>query len=568
MVMILIGLFLLITVVLTWIIPYGQFQGSTLIESEKYNIGLNDFGTIFSSSISFVLDKIIFLLTLGGFYAILSKTDAYKKITSSIVKKIKGKELIFTIIVSVLMTLLSSVVAHPFVLLIFVPFLLTILLNSGVSKITSFAATFGAIAIGLLSPLYSSEGIIIFDSYFSQSIGGKTGLELTIGHRAIILSLAVILYNFFLYMALKRVANNKKKEAQEIKDEFVLENPKDKKSKTMPLIILSVVLFVFIILGFVNWAQIFRTDIFESFHTWLTGLKIGENYTIVSYILGHSAASFGNWTLFNISTVMVIISLLVALLYRVKFDEYLSSFGTGALKLIKPIGALVAVYTIFITMYMCGIMPKMVNTVMKNEPKINLDYNGAGFAIFNVDVDEDGKPDANLINQDLDKDGKCDLNCDTNKDGYPDTKLDFDANGVSDEEDETIAAQLYGTSVMNLDADGDGEADVNVGDKFSLPKSIMGATLASIFNTDLGYTGYALGLFIVSTTSTNDYALVFIIFVTIFGLLQLFIPTGVMVMFGLTYLDVKYFDWMKYIWRFILGMLCLLLIIFIFVLIV
>ena len=130
--------------------------------------------------------------------------------------------------------------------------------------------------------------------------------------------------------------------------------------------------------------------------------SIGKDFKIFSYILGTSAVPFGAFDLFTLSTVLFVFTILTAILYSVKFDELLTTFGTGALKLIKPILGMVAVYSVFIIMYMSPIVPTVVNSIMKkdNIPNINIDYNGAGVAWFNIDTDEDRKPDYNLMNQD------------------------------------------------------------------------------------------------------------------------------------------------------------------------
>src|SRR5574344_982656 len=53
------------------------------------------------------------------------------------------------------------------------------------------------------------------------------------------------------------------------------------------------------------------------------------------------------------------------------------------------------------------------------KPFVNIDYEKDRVSRFNVDTTGDGKADSNLINQDTDDDGKCNLNCDTNDDGWP-----------------------------------------------------------------------------------------------------------------------------------------------------
>ena len=560
-----VGITIFIAIVLTWIFNAGAFQGTEFLDYGKNRLGFNDIPSIVYNSIYFAIDKIIYLLVLGGFYAVLSKTNGYNKIVSSIVKKIKGKEHIFAVIVAVVIAALTSITTSTFAMMLFIPLLITIMLNAGLNKLTAFASTFGALLVGTLGATLGADALINFDLYFSQQLA-ETGAEATLKYRIIILCISAALYSFFLFFTAKKAMTNKKKE--EIADEFKIEEAgKKEKVKTLPIIITLSVLAVITLLGFINWSGTFNIEIFNNFHEWLTGIKIGKDFNIVANILGTNATALGAFDLFTISTVILVFTVLIAILYSIKFDDLLSTFGSGIVRVIKPVGTLIAVYCVFMIVYMSPIVPTMVKSIMHKDgiADLNIDYNGTGYAFFNIDQDEDGKADYNLINQDTDKDGKCDLNCDTNKDGYPDKYLDLNADGVSDKNDDEIIAQLgEGTSTNNLDVDGDGIPDTNIDTDFSLPKTIIASIITNTLHVDAGYTGYALGGFLVTGFGNFAFAIVFLVFFAIYGLLQFFIPTSVLLMLGLTYAKVEYKDWMKFIWRFILGMLCVLLIIFIF----
>lgn len=560
-----VGIVILLALVLTWILPYGTFQGTEFYKYGTNRLGFNDIPTIAYNSIYFAIDKIIFLLALGGFYAVLSKTDGYNKLVSSIVKKIKGKENILVVLVAVLLAGLTSITTNTFAMLLFVPFIMTIMRNSGINKLTTFAATFGAIIVGVLGATLGTDALVSFNTYFSQSLS-ESGSDITLKYRIIILCISVALYAFFLYFATKKSLESKKKE--EIADEFKIEEVGKKKNvKTLPVIIVLSLLAVITLLGFLNWSGVFNIEIFNDFHKWLTDIKIGEDFKIVSNILGTNAVAFGAFDLFTISTIILIFTVLVAILYSIKFDDLLSTFGNGIKGIIKPVGALIAVYSVFIVVYMTPFVPTIVKSVMHKDGVVdlNIDYNGSAIAIFNLDTDEDGKADYNLINKDTNKDGKCDINCDTNKDGYPDTNLDFNADEKITDYDTQMAAQLEGgKSIANLDIDGDGIADVNIDKDFSLPRAIVASAITNVFHVDAGYTGYTLGGYLVSGYGYNGLGLIFLVFFSIYGLFQFFIPTGALLMLGLTYAKVDYKDWLKYIWRFVLGMFIVLLIIFIF----
>ncbi len=99
-------------------------------------------------------------------------------------------------------------------------------------------------------------------------------------------------------------------------------------------------------------------------------------------------------------------------------------------------------------------------------------------------------------------------------------------------------------------------------DGFNLATMFISLTIANIFHTDLGYSGYILGTYL--TTEYADYAKpIFVMFTSLYGFVQMFIPTSIILGVGLTSLKVKYSEWLKYVWKFLVGMLVCLLVIFI-----
>jgi hypothetical protein len=102
---------------------------------------------------------------------------------------------------------------------------------------------------------------------------------------------------------------------------------------------------------------------------------------------------------------------------------------------------------------------------------------------------------------------------------------------------------------------------LKLADGFNPFLASLSAAVSSIFNIDFGYTGYVLGDVMVNYFG-DSFNIAFVVYVAINGLVQVVAPTSVMVMLGLSYLDIPYKKWIKYIWKFFLIMLVLLLVIF------
>ncbi len=88
----------------------------------------------------------------------------------------------------------------------------------------------------------------------------------------------------------------------------------------------------------------------------------------------------------------------------------------------------------------------------------------------------------------------------------------------------------------------------------------LSAGITSIFNLDFGYTAYSLGK--VLTSFTGHLNIIYVIYVTITGLMAFIAPTSATLMLGLSYTDLPYKKWIKHIWKFFFIMLVLLLILF------
>jgi len=98
-------------------------------------------------------------------------------------------------------------------------------------------------------------------------------------------------------------------------------------------------------------------------------------------------------------------------------------------------------------------------------------------------------------------------------------------------------------------------------DSFNPFIASLQAFIAGFFNSYCAYIGYNLSYYLSSFTG-NEGNVIALIFSTIYGLVQFITPISIFLLFGLSYMDIPYKKWMGYIWKFVLGMLVCLLIIF------
>ena len=449
-------MFILLSVALTWVFEYGNFNGAEYISYGMNEQGITDIPNLLYYAVNFAGDKIVFLLALGAFYAVLSKSDNYKKLVVAVAEKFEGKELLFTLIVSLLFTLMASFFSQTFAALVFVPFVISVALNMKLDKITAFAVTFGSILIGTLGATYGGEGLYWFN-YYTQ-----TTTDNVLIYRVLLLVVAYLLFSFFNILHVKKVLDDKKLNEIE-SDPFMVEKA-DKRAKAWPVLVVLAVAFVFIVLGYVGWETNFKIACFGKFHTWLIGLKLGD-VALFKLLLGTKAAAFGAWDLFAGSAFLVFLSVLVAIISRVKLSEFVASYLEGFKKLAKPILLFLGIYMIMVAAYFSAYLPTLTNMIFSGATKFN----------------------------------------------------------------------PYLVSLV--------------------------AFIGNVFHTDLGFTGYVVGGYFISTFGQNV-DVIHIIFTSMYGFVGLFVPTSALLVIGLSYLDIDYKTWIKHIWVFALALLVILLILF------
>lgn len=453
---------IVLTLVLTWIIPSGVYQGGEVVGSLQ-RTGISDIFLSGMMSVSFFLQQILFILVVGAFYGILGLTEGYKKLVEVIAKKAKGHEVPFVLGASFFIVLFTSILTNIFVVFLFIPFIITVIRRMDLDDMTAYATTFGSMLIGVLGATYGTEGLISFVNYLQYYT--TTSITAGIAVRAGILILAFVLFNFFNVNHVKKIISAKKSSKNEKNEDlFAVDAPKQKKVKIWPVVTTFAVLFLFAILGFVDWEANFNVSIFTEFHDWLLQLAIGE-YNVIAYILGENAAAFGGWQLYHIIVIVVLALIILAIIYRVNFDSMLEGIETGVKKVLKLIGITILIYMIFVLMYWSPIIPSIVSWI----------------------------------------------------------------EGLTNGFNPYLAA--------------------------------ISASISSFFHADFGYTGYALGnLF--ANYETETFNIAFIIYTTMNGLISIIAPTSVITMLGLAYCNIPYKKWFSYIWKFFVGMLVCLLVIF------
>ena len=461
------GITILVYCILSWILPATAALGDPVDWSTKAPIGLfNLVQAPFDAWGGFAF-TIIFILLVGGFYGILEETGVYDKILNSFAERYKGKEKIFLIVTMVLFALISSVAGLELGMFLLFPLVIAMLIKMGYDKIVAVAATFGATIIGMFGATISST--------MYETINFNLQLEyselLIVKIAFLVLGLGLLI--FFTLMHDKKIKSGKdtKKEVKKTKKPVQKDEAKkeeivvaqSKKSIWPAMIVLYVIIFLFII-GTISWGSLFDSNWFATAHEAINNVKIGN--VQVFAVLFDGLATFGEWADVNrlqyYSTILVIGTLIVSLIYRIKFNDMFKGFTKGLKDYLVPAILVTIASTVFVLTY----------------------YH----PVFNT----------------------------------------------------------IGTWIMGI------TEDFNV---LTIGTSSIFTLIGSFLFVDFYYfTYYALGYLVEISGSANLYSLVSVMFVSMYSIAMLFVPTGVLMIATLKTSDTKYFDWIKFVWKLVLAL--------------
>lgn len=360
------GILLLLVVIVTFILN-GR-------SGAKDYVGIGDVLYNSFQALRYFFYVVFFVLFIGGFYGVLNKVPAYKKLLDNIVTKIKplGKKFIFvTILVFAVVTSLTGMTLP---LLIFVPFVVSIILLLGYDKLVAISSTVVSIMIGYIG------GILV--TFYNPMTYTMTTFETFVGAdskfanlfpKLLLLFAGITLLIYFVNSHIKNVENKKVKYELNDDSELLINEVKGnyKDIKTWPLVIVLLLFFVILVLGLLPWNSLFGITVFTEFHTWLIELSIKE-FAIIPNIITSDLLAFGEWysmgesmTYMIISILLLVFTLIIALIGRVKVNDTIESFVEGMKKMLPTASLVVIAYTVLISSYNNGFIEGVISSYGK-----------------------------------------------------------------------------------------------------------------------------------------------------------------------------------------------------------
>jgi len=528
---VLVTMFLLL--VLSWILPAAYYSGE-YVDQGRVQMGLFDLFNYPLTSLSYFGYIAMFIVFVGGFYGILYKIPAYRTFLDKIVNFSKGKEKVILSLMVILFAVLTSICGVQFGLIIFVPFVVSLILLMGYDKIVAALVTVGSICVGLAGSTYSFNNLNVLTSYFNLDLKYQIGVRFVI----LFVGIALVIFNTLMYIKKSMIdvkiekktvkkaeekveikeekvstktveknsgkktvskassktgkTNSKSKTANKssksrksdnkaaLKDEDIIvvretrnDNSDfvpakvDSKHKIWPFVVTSILLFVLFVLAFITWGENgFGVKLFDNMTKSVSEFTLFK-FPLFAKLLG-TFNSFGNWTITDLFLPMAMIILILAIIYKVKFDDIIDGFVAGAKKALAPAVIVILIYTILVL----------------------VTYHPFQLTIY--------------------------------------------------------------------------KAILGLGKGFNIVTTLVVSILAAVFNSDMSYSFQSVIPYYTSVvTNVDNYGIAGIIFQSMYGFVMLFAPTSVVLMAALSYLGVSYKEWLKNIWKLLLELFIVLLIIFI-----
>lgn len=266
------------------------------------------------------IDIAIFVLLIGGFLGVTTKTGALDAGIGNVVAKLKGKELILIPVLMFLFSLGGTSFGMAEETIAFTALVTTTMIIAGFDPLVSVATIILGAGCGVL-------GSTVNPFLVSVSIGALKGVDIA-ANQVIVIGTGVALWLVSLLISIFFVMNYAKKvhadksqtllsdsEIRQANEAFIgnkegQEEVIEFTSKRKVVLTLFAFTFIVMVIGIIPWEE-FGVNLFRG-----TGFLTGS--------------SLGNWWFSDLGMWFVIMAVIIGLVYRMKEIEIVNAFLAGA----------------------------------------------------------------------------------------------------------------------------------------------------------------------------------------------------------------------------------------------
>ncbi|MFR5857177.1 MAG: YfcC family protein [Bacilli bacterium] len=310
--------------IISHLLPNAEFVDEVLVDgSGTVGAKLSDF--LLSPVLGFAdaVDVAVFILILGGFLAIITKTGALETGIKVLVKKLKGNEIVLIPILMLIFSIGGTTYGMLEETVGFYVLLAATMVAAGMDTLVGSAVILLGAGSGVLGSTVNPFAVGVAISSLPEGVSANQGLIIFTG---LLLWLTTLLISIIFVMNYaKKVQDDKgstflslqEQKAMEKKFAAEIEGAKDKQkevkltTKQKITLILMGLTFLVMIIGFIPWGD-FNVTIFDKFTGWLTGTPLG------------------GWYFAEASVWFFVMAIIIGIIARMKEKDLVDTFIDGA----------------------------------------------------------------------------------------------------------------------------------------------------------------------------------------------------------------------------------------------
>ena len=307
--------------ILSHILPNARFVGDEIVNGSG-TVGASLSQILMSPILGFedAVDVAIFVMVLGGFLAIINRTEAFETGIKVLVQKLKGRELILIPILMLIFSIGGTTYGMLEETVGFYVLLAAAMMAAGMDPLVGSAVILLGAGSGVLGSTINPFATGAAISALPEAIKVNQGLIILI---ATFLWLTTLLISIFFVMRYAaKVKADKGSTFLSLREQNAAEKKFGKFSAKMDkeiklsqkqkiTLVLFALTFVVMIIGFIPWGE-FGITIFDKFTGWLTG------------------ASLGNWWFYEAALWFLLMSIIIGMINGMGEAGIVDAFVDGA----------------------------------------------------------------------------------------------------------------------------------------------------------------------------------------------------------------------------------------------
>ncbi len=588
-----VGITILVFVLLSWIVPIVySIAGIKLAGEETVSTQIG-----FISLINVVLETfsgfgtvVLFILLVGALYGALKATGAYDKVVDFLAEKASGKEKCALVTTIIVMALISSIGGLDLGLLVVFPLLFAFVVKMGYDKMVALSATAGSTLVGMYGAtfagtMYGTNNNLLEVGKYSQIIPKCVFL---------VLGLAALLFFVIKYCEAKKLVFDKESAKKALLIEgivlFVIAFAAGSFAVISEVLTGSKLLVTMIVLASVSLVAASALMFFLTKNIWKTLTLLFSLVFAFSLALtiGYATKSVASvlWIVIASVSLVAVIGLIVKLVLDCKKSKtvakksnVVSAKKTSVVKAKnsnrKEKGVLPALVIMGILLLVIFLGTTSWGDIFKSNwfEKAHTSWTGLKIGEFALFAKLFGGLEAlgswNTINRFQSYSVLIVLAIVALKFAYKTKWVDVFADALEELKKYVVPALLavlaysvfvlafynkfFTTVTNNLISSGD----------FNVVKTGIYAILNSVVYSDYYYLANSL-LYDIKTVYNEvpTLSVMSVMFTNLYSLVMLIAPTSVLLLVSLSLSDVKYTDWVKFIWKLVLTLFILSFVVF------